>query len=186
VAFRGVVLEKPQLIAEVPGDEIVVRTLGFCAAYAKPSDTPQLVLRRRTETDDHEPLSSSLAGGERQGARARVDCVDKQKPRFCRGLRRRSWAILQKAGGALVRLRPWVKYEKRPCAGFLSAESEVLGLAASALATTCSSAAGHAPRRHADLLHHKGRAPNASEALRRGELFTLRLGLPVKSPTHWP
>jgi hypothetical protein len=50
-------LEKPLLIAEVRGDEIVVRTLGFYAAYAKPSNGPQLVLRRRTETDDHELLA---------------------------------------------------------------------------------------------------------------------------------
>ena len=51
--FGGLVLEKPLLIAEVRGDEIVVRTLGFYAAYAKLSNAPQLVLRRRTETDDH-------------------------------------------------------------------------------------------------------------------------------------
>jgi hypothetical protein len=58
VAVRGhFVLEKPLLIAEVRGDEIVVRTLGFFAAYAKPSDAPQLILRRRTETNDHELLA---------------------------------------------------------------------------------------------------------------------------------
>jgi hypothetical protein len=50
-------LEKPLLIAEVRGDEIVVRTLGFYAAYSKSSDAPQLILRRRTETNDHELLA---------------------------------------------------------------------------------------------------------------------------------
>jgi hypothetical protein len=58
VAVRGrFVLEKPLLIAEVRGDEIVVRTLGFYAAYSKSSDAPQLILRRRTETNDHELLA---------------------------------------------------------------------------------------------------------------------------------
>ena len=52
-------MEKPLLIAEVRGDEIVVRTLGFYAAYAKSSDAPQLILRRRTDTDDHELLAGS-------------------------------------------------------------------------------------------------------------------------------
>jgi hypothetical protein len=55
--FGGVVLEKTILIAEARGDEIVVRTLGFYAAYEKPTDAPQLVLKRRTETDDRELLA---------------------------------------------------------------------------------------------------------------------------------
>ncbi len=50
-------MEKPLLIADVSGDEIIVRTLGFFAAYAKPSNAPQLILGRRTETDDHELLA---------------------------------------------------------------------------------------------------------------------------------
>jgi hypothetical protein len=44
---------KPLLIAELRGDEIIVRALGFYAAYAKSSDAPQLILRRRTDTVDH-------------------------------------------------------------------------------------------------------------------------------------
>ena len=52
-------MEKLLLIAEVRGDEIIVRTLGFYAAYVKSSDAPQLVLRRRTETNDHELLTRS-------------------------------------------------------------------------------------------------------------------------------
>ena len=44
---------------ELRGDEIIVRTLGFYAAYAKSSDGPQLVLRRRTETNDHALLARS-------------------------------------------------------------------------------------------------------------------------------
>jgi hypothetical protein len=52
-------VEKPLLIADVNGDEIIVRTLGFFAAYAKPSSAPQLILRRRTEADDHALLAQA-------------------------------------------------------------------------------------------------------------------------------
>jgi len=55
--FWRVVLEKLLLIAELHGDEIIVRTPGFYAAYAKSSDAPQLVLRRRIETNDHALLA---------------------------------------------------------------------------------------------------------------------------------
>ena len=34
--------------------DIVVSVAGFCAVYYKPSNQPQLILRRRTDTDDHE------------------------------------------------------------------------------------------------------------------------------------
>jgi hypothetical protein len=54
--FGGVV-EKPLLIADVRGDEIIVRTLGFYAVYAKLSNAPQLIVTRRTETDDHALLA---------------------------------------------------------------------------------------------------------------------------------
>ena len=47
------------LHVEILGDEIVVRTLGFYAAYTKSSDAPQLILRRRTETNDHELLAQA-------------------------------------------------------------------------------------------------------------------------------
>ena len=47
------------LHVELLGDEIVVRTLGFYAAYTKSSDAPQLILRRRTETNDHELLAQA-------------------------------------------------------------------------------------------------------------------------------
>jgi hypothetical protein len=55
----GDIVEKPLLIADVSGDEVIVRTLGFFAAYAKPSTSPQLILRRRTETDDHALLAQA-------------------------------------------------------------------------------------------------------------------------------
>ena len=47
------------LHVEILGDEIVVRTLGFYAAYTKSSDAPQLILKRRTETNDHELLAQA-------------------------------------------------------------------------------------------------------------------------------
>jgi hypothetical protein len=58
------------LIAKARGDEIVVRTLGFCAAYEKPTDAPQLVLKRRTETDDRESLARAwqVANDRRAGS----------------------------------------------------------------------------------------------------------------------
>jgi len=59
VRLEGVVLEKPLLIAELWGDEIVVRTLGFYAAYAKPSNSPQLIFRRRTDTNDQALLAEA-------------------------------------------------------------------------------------------------------------------------------
>jgi hypothetical protein len=46
-------VEKPLLIADVRGDE----TLGFNAVYAKLSNAPQLIVTRRTETDDHALLA---------------------------------------------------------------------------------------------------------------------------------
>jgi hypothetical protein len=49
---------RPLLIADVNGDEIIVRTLGFFA-YAKPSNAPQLILKRRTATDDHALLAAA-------------------------------------------------------------------------------------------------------------------------------
>ena len=52
-------MEKPLLIADVIGDEIIVRTLGFFAAYTKPSNAPQLILRHRTETDNQELLAQA-------------------------------------------------------------------------------------------------------------------------------
>jgi hypothetical protein len=52
-------LEKPQLIIEAKGDEIIVRTLGFYATYHKSIDPPQLVLRELTKTDDYELLADA-------------------------------------------------------------------------------------------------------------------------------
>jgi hypothetical protein len=36
---------------------IVVSVAGFCAVYYKPNNQPQLILRRRSETDDHTLLA---------------------------------------------------------------------------------------------------------------------------------
>jgi|RhiMethySRZTD1v2_1073278.scaffolds.fasta_scaffold2964816_2 hypothetical protein len=37
--------------------DLVVTSGDFCAVYFKPSDEPQLILRRRTQTGDHELLA---------------------------------------------------------------------------------------------------------------------------------
>jgi hypothetical protein len=45
---------------EVQGDEIVVTALGgFYAAYCKRPNQPQLLVRRRTDTEDHELLAAA-------------------------------------------------------------------------------------------------------------------------------
>jgi hypothetical protein len=41
----------------VQGGEIIISLADFCAIYVKPSDQAQLILRRRTETDDHDLLA---------------------------------------------------------------------------------------------------------------------------------
>ena len=46
LASEGAVLEKPDLIVVVQGDEIIVRTLGFHATYDKSIDQPQLIMLR--------------------------------------------------------------------------------------------------------------------------------------------
>ena len=43
-------------VDEREGD-LIVTSGDFCAIYFKPSDQPQLILRRRTQTDDHEVLA---------------------------------------------------------------------------------------------------------------------------------
>ena len=42
---------------EVHGRDIIVRSGAFSAVYYKPEDQPQLILRQRTETDNHELLA---------------------------------------------------------------------------------------------------------------------------------
>ena len=43
----------------VQDGDIVVSVAGFCAVYYKPSNQPQLILRRRSETDDHTLLAQA-------------------------------------------------------------------------------------------------------------------------------
>jgi len=43
----------------VQDGDIVVSVAGFCAVYYKPSNQPQLILRRRSETDDQTPLAQA-------------------------------------------------------------------------------------------------------------------------------
>src|SRR5215467_7268787 len=47
----------PCLSVELSGKEIIVRKADFYAVYYKPTDRPQLILRYRSETDDHELLA---------------------------------------------------------------------------------------------------------------------------------
>ena len=49
----------PFLSVELRGDEVVVIKADFCAVYYKPTNQPQLILRRRTDTDDHALLAQA-------------------------------------------------------------------------------------------------------------------------------
>jgi hypothetical protein len=55
------VLEKQRrLFVIVTGDEIVVTSdAGFRAAYCRRPHHPQLIIRRRTDTDDHEVIAQA-------------------------------------------------------------------------------------------------------------------------------
>jgi hypothetical protein len=53
-------VEKPLLIADVIGDEIVVTSdTGFRAAYCRRPHHPQLIVKRRTDTNDHELIAQA-------------------------------------------------------------------------------------------------------------------------------
>jgi hypothetical protein len=45
------------LSVRVQGGEIIVTLSEFCAVYVKPTNQPQLILKRRTATDDYELLA---------------------------------------------------------------------------------------------------------------------------------
>jgi len=43
----------------VQDGDIIVSVTGFCAVFYKPTNQPQLILRRRTDTGDHELLAQA-------------------------------------------------------------------------------------------------------------------------------
>jgi hypothetical protein len=49
----------PELQVDEREGEIIVYSpeAGFCAVYTKPTNQPQLILKRRTQSDDHELLA---------------------------------------------------------------------------------------------------------------------------------
>jgi hypothetical protein len=46
-----------RFVVVVQDDDIIVSLADFYAVYFKPTNQPQLILRRRTDTDDHELLA---------------------------------------------------------------------------------------------------------------------------------
>ena len=46
-----------RFVVVVQDDDIIVSVADFYAVYFKPTNQPQLILRRRTDTDDHELLA---------------------------------------------------------------------------------------------------------------------------------
>ena len=58
VAVRVVAMEEADHVTVLVQDgDIVVSVAGFYAVYFKPINQPQLILRRRTDTDDHALLA---------------------------------------------------------------------------------------------------------------------------------
>lgn len=49
--------QSDHVTALVQDGDIIVSVSYFCAVYYKPANQPQLTLRRRSETDDHELLA---------------------------------------------------------------------------------------------------------------------------------
>ena len=59
-AVRGVAMQEADHVTVLVQDgDIVVSVAGFYAVYFKPINQPQLILRRRTDTDDHALLARS-------------------------------------------------------------------------------------------------------------------------------
>jgi hypothetical protein len=57
-AHGGVAMEEAEHVTVlVQGGDIVVRVAGFYAVYFKPINQSQLILRRRTDTNDHALLA---------------------------------------------------------------------------------------------------------------------------------
>ena len=46
-----------RFVVVVQDDDIIVSVADFYAVYFKPTNQPQLILRRRTDTDDHELMA---------------------------------------------------------------------------------------------------------------------------------
>jgi hypothetical protein len=103
-------VEKPLLIADVNGDEIIVRTLGFFA-YAKPSNAPQLILKRRTATVT--TRSWLWPGKQRTTRRASSASIDSQTPHGYRDHGGRQW------GRDIVRTLGFFAYAKPSNAGWI-------------------------------------------------------------------
>jgi hypothetical protein len=60
VSGLAVLEKRRRLFVIVTGDEIVVTSdAGFRAAYCRRPHHPQLIIRRRTDTDDHEMIAQA-------------------------------------------------------------------------------------------------------------------------------
>ena len=52
--------QRKRLFVVVKGDEIIVTSFtGFRAAYCRRPNHPQLIVKRRTDTDDHEMIAQA-------------------------------------------------------------------------------------------------------------------------------
>jgi hypothetical protein len=55
----AVIGKSKRFVVVVQDDDIIVGVSGIYAVYYKPSNQPQLILRRRSETDDNELLAQA-------------------------------------------------------------------------------------------------------------------------------
>src|SRR4029079_6310640 len=56
---RAALKEQRRSVVIVNGDEIIVTSGGFRAVYCRRPHHPQLIVRRRTDTDDHEVIAQA-------------------------------------------------------------------------------------------------------------------------------
>ena len=56
------VTKKDRFVVVVQDGDLIVSGSGFYAVYYKPTNQPQLILRRRSDTDDHELLARAWRG----------------------------------------------------------------------------------------------------------------------------
>jgi hypothetical protein len=59
---RVSVTKKDRFVVVVQDGDLIVSGSGFYAVYYKPTNQPQLILRRRSDTDDHELLARAWRG----------------------------------------------------------------------------------------------------------------------------
>ena len=61
----------------VHDNKIIVTLSDFCAIYVKPTNQPQLILKRRTATDDYKPLARAWQAANTKAREIGWRCKDR-------------------------------------------------------------------------------------------------------------